>query len=486
MRSPSCAACGFTRLAAAALTASALIGSALATGCMVGPNYKRPAVVAPDEFRGAPAETSDAAASIAERQWADVFQDEQLRMLLGIALDHNYDVRVAASRVLQASAAYRVTRADQFPEVDAAAQAQHERGVVFGGQRLPPFTIYQIDGAVSWVPDFWGKYRRATEAARAQILASEWGRRAVLTSLVAQVASGYYTVRALDVQLDIATRTLMSRQESLRLTQVREQGGATSLLDVRQAEQLVHSAQAQIIDLQRTIEQQENAISVLLGRNPGPIERGRSLVEQPNPPELPAGLPSALLERRPDIQEAEQQLVAANAQIGVAKAAYFPEISLTGTGGTASSALSSLFTTGLWSVAGGLVQPIFDAGRRKSQVALERARTEEAALIYQKTILQAFREVSDALVGYRRDREFRAEQELLVKAAADARQLTEVRYRGGASSYLDVLDSETRLFSAELDLVGAQYNELAAFVEIYRALGGGWNESRPATTPTVP
>jgi multidrug efflux system outer membrane protein len=457
-------------LAIAALTAC----GSLATGCIVGPDYKRPVVVTPDAYRGSGVTTSLAQASVAELKWAEVFQDEQLKALLSAAVEQNYDVRIAASRVLQASAQYGITRADQFPEVNAEAQGQHERGLRLGNQSLPPFTIYQVDVGVSWLPDFWGQYRRASEGARAQILASEWGRRAVLTSLVSQVASDYYALQALDLQLEIATRTLTSRQESLELTEVRERGGATSLLDVRQAEQLVHSAQAQIIDLGRLIEQQENAISVLLGRNPGSIERGRSLIDQPRPPEIPAGLPSALMARRPDILQAEQELAAATAQIGVAKAAYFPQISLTGTGGTTSSTLASLFTSGLWSVAGSVVQPVFDAGRRKSRVALERARTEEAVLTYQKTVQQAFREASDALVGYRRTREFRAEQERLVESAADARRLTDIRYRGGASSYLDVLDSDTRLFTAELDLAQAQYNELAAFVEIYRALGGGW------------
>jgi outer membrane protein, multidrug efflux system len=215
---------------------------------------------------------------------------------------------------------------------------------------------------------------------------------------------------------------------------------------------------------------------VLLGRNPGPLERGRSLIDQSHSPELPAGLPSALIERRPDIQQAEQQLVAANAQIGVAKAAYFPEISLTGTGGTVSSALASLFTTGFWSVAGSIVQPVFDAGRRKSHVALERARTEEAVLVYQQTIQRAFREVSDALVGYRHARDFRAEQALLVQAAADARGLADIRYRGGVSSHLEVLDSDTRLNEAELGLAAGHLTELNAYVEVYRALGGGWND----------
>jgi multidrug efflux system outer membrane protein len=468
MRSISIAVSGSRWLATTALVA---VSAGAAAGCMVGPNYKRPPLVTPEEFRGADVM---AAASVAELKWAEVFQDEQLQTLLGVALEQNYDVRVAAARILQALASYRITRADQFPEVDVQAQGQRESGLVFGGTRLPAFSAFQLDAAVSWVPDFWGQYRRASEGARAQILASEWGRRAVVTSLVSQVASGYYTLRALDLQLEIARRTLASRQESLQLTEVRERGGAAPLLDVRQAEQLVHSADAQIVGLLRVIEQRENAINVLLGRNPGPIQRGRSLVDQPHAPALPAGLPSALLERRPDIRQAEQQLAAANAQIGVAKAAYFPQISLTATGGTASSALSSLFASGLWSVAAGVTQPIFNAGRTKSQVTLARAQTEEAILTYQKTVQQAFREVSDALVGYRRAQEFRAAQERLIRAAEDARRLTDIRYRGGASSYLDVLDSETRLFSAELDLVQAQLDELSEFVEIYRALGGGW------------
>ena len=253
-------------------------------------------------------------------------------------------------------------------------------------------------------------------------------------------------------------------------------GGATSLVDVRQAEQLVFGARGEIVDLQRLIEQQENFLSTLIGQNPGAIARGRALTDQPHAPDLPAGLPSALLARRPDIQEAEQQIIAANAQIGVAKAAYFPQITLTGSGGVASTALSALFTGagGAWTAAASAVQPVFTAGRTRSQVALADARREEAILAYQQTIQQAFREVSDALVGYRRTRELRETQELLVRAAQDARRLADLRYQGGASSYLEVLDSDTRLFTAELGLVRSQLGELAAFVEIYRALGGGW------------
>jgi multidrug efflux system outer membrane protein len=292
------------------------------------------------------------------------------------------------------------------------------------------------------------------------------------------MASAYFDLRALDSQLDISKRTLASRQESLRLTQVRESGGATSLVDVRQAEQLVYTATGEIATLERQIAQQENFISVLLGNNPSPVARGRALTDQPHATDVPAGLPSSLLERRPDIQRAEQQLVAANANIGVAKAAYFPQITLTGTGGFASTALNTLFTgtSAIWSATAALAQPVFTAGRTRSQVALAEARQQELLLTYQQTIKQSFREVSDSLIGYRKIREFRAQEELLLTSAQDARRLAQLRYEGGATSYLEVLDADTRLFAAELGLAQAQANELAAFVEIYRALGGGWQQ----------
>jgi multidrug efflux system outer membrane protein len=298
----------------------------------------------------------------------------------------------------------------------------------------------------------------------------------VIASVVSAVASGYFELRSLDLELEIATRTLATREESLRLTQVREQGGATSLVDVRQAEQLVFGARATIADLRGAIEQQENFLSILSGRNPGAIERGRALVEQPHGPEVPAGLPSDLLARRPDIQQAEQQIIAANAGIGIARSNYFPQIALTGSGGIASSALSALFSgpAAAWTAAASATQPIFNAGRTRSQVALAEAEREEATLEYQQTIQRAFREVSDALVDYRSAREIRGVQEQLVAAAQDARRLADLRYQGGAASYLEVLDSDTRLFSAELGLARARLRELTAFVQIYRALGGGW------------
>jgi multidrug efflux system outer membrane protein len=455
--------------------------AAAAAGCTVGPDYKRPIVTVPDAYRGAtPSEPAAAdAVSIGDQAWWDVFQDDQLRALIRIALQQNLDLRIAATRILQAQAQLGITRADQFPTVDGGASASRSRAA----RSTVPFprdpyqsSDFQLTATAAWEIDFWGKYRRATEAARASLLASEWGQRAVATSLVSQIASAYFELRAFDLQLEIATRTLASRRESLRLTEVAANGGATSLVDVRQAEQLVFNAAATIADLERQISQQENYISVLLGRNPSDIPRGASLEQQTHLPEVPVGLPSALLERRPDIQQAEQLLVAANANIGVAKAAYFPQISLTGNGGVQSAALSDLFTkpAGLWFIGAGLTQPIFNAGRTRSRVALSKAQEEEAALAYQQAIQQSLREVSDALVGYRKGRDFREQQLLLNRAATDARRLADIRYRGGATSYLEVLDSDTRMFSAEIGVTQAELSELLSLVQVYRALGGGW------------
>jgi multidrug efflux system outer membrane protein len=443
--------------------------------CTVGPNYKRPPVTAPEVFRSQlPIAGAARDVSLADERWSTVFDDEVLRRLITTALAENFDLQIAASRILQAEAQLGISKADQLPTINGQASGQGGYGSIVNGQKLPLVGIAQLGGSLSWELDFWGKYRRATEAARAQIAASEWGRRAIVTSLVSEVASAYFVLRSLDSQLDISRRTLTSREESLRLTQVRERGGATSLVDVRQAEQLVFAARGQIVDLQRLIEQQENGVSVLLGRNPGAVERGRALTDQSHAPDVPEGLPSALLDRRPDIQQAEQIIVAANARIGVAQAAYFPQIALTGSGGVASTALSALFSAGTWAAGASAVQPIFNAGRTRSQVALAEARRQEAELAYRQTIQRAFREVSDAIVGYRRLREFRETQEDLLRAAQDARRLADLRYQGGATSYLEVLDSDTRLFAAELGLVQAQLSELSEFVEIYRSLGGGW------------
>jgi len=458
--------------------------AALSSGCMVGPDYQRPVLTPPAAIRGA--ETAPAGPSPADAAWNDVFQDDQLRALIRTALADNADVRIAASRVLQAQAVLGVTRADAYPAVDGTAQAGGGRIAATDSAAARTVAALGVGVSARWEIDFWGRYRRATEAARAQLLASEWGRRAVASSVVSAVAQAYYGLRSLDLQLAIARRTLTSRQESLALTQVRERGGVTSLVDVREAEQLVYGAGATIVELERRIAQQENLISILTGGFPSPVTRGLELVAQPLPPAVPADLPSALLARRPDIQQAEQALIAANAQIGVARAAYFPSISLTGSGGLQSTALRTLISTGagVWTAAAGVVQPIVTAGRTRSQVALAQARAGEATIVYADTIRQAFREASDALVGHAKARELRGQVEKLATAAQDARRLADIRYRGGAASYLEVLDAETRLFTAELRLAEAHEGELVSFVEIYRALGAGWQQDgRPGAAP---
>jgi len=493
--------------------AALLIVMIFMSGCTLGPNYRRPAVEVPGTYRGAsspeasqpqeaapqqapqlggnaslqgsqpadnlPQETSQPAEqSFGDQEWWEVFQDPQLQGLIRTALKQNYDVRIAAARILEARAQLGITRADQLPAINAGGSAVNERYPRTKILPQAPFeTNYtEVSASFNWELDFWGKYRRATEAARANLLATEWARRAVLNALVSNVAASYFQLRAYDLQLEISRRTLATRQESLQLTRALSDGGAGTMLDVRQAEELVSVAAETIPDLERRIQQQENFISTLLGNNPGPIARGIKLTEQPHLPQVPAGIPSRLLERRPDIREAEAELIAANARIGVAKAAYFPQITLTAVSGLLSSALTNLFTgpAGFWAFGGSLVQPVFAGGRIKSGVKLSEARKEELVLNYQQTIQQAFRGVSDALVGYRKNREFRQHQEQLVDSAQDAARLSEVRYRGGATNYLEVLTNETNSFNAELGLAQAQLNELVSLVELYRNLGGGW------------
>jgi multidrug efflux system outer membrane protein len=457
-----------------------LVISGFACGCAVGPNYKRPAVGVPPTYRGlTPEEAAKSdAKSLAEEKWWEVFQDEQLRALVKTALQQNYDVRIAATRILQAQARLGITRADQFPTIAGGVAAQNLRNPQTRFLGAFETSATQVSGNLAWDLDFWGKYRRATEAARADLAASEWARREVITALVANLAGAYFELRALDLQLEISQRTLVSRQDSLRLTRLLADGGSTSMLDVRQAEQLVFTAASEVPSLEQQIEQEENFISILLGNNPAPVPRGRKLTEQEHPPVVPAGLPSSLLERRPDVRQAEEQFISANAQIGVVRAAYFPQISLTATAGYQSSALTSLFTgpAGLWAFGGTLTQPIFTAGKLRSNVRLTEARQQEFLLGYEQTIQGAFRDVSDSLVAYRKTQEFRQQQELLVASAEDASRLSHMRYSGGVASYLEVLTNETNYFSAELGLVQAQLNERLTLVQLYRSLGGGWEQ----------
>jgi outer membrane protein, multidrug efflux system len=461
--------------------------------CSVGPNYKRPAVSVPASYRSAtPSQTptvttaptasgpaasgSSAPTSFGDEKWWEVFEDKELQELIRTALKNNYDLRIAATRVLQAQAQLGITRANQFPSLGVGGNVTSVRNPTVGPIPSYEVTQGQVSASAAWNLDFWGQYRRATESARATLLAGEWAQKEVMATLVANVASGYFNLRQLDLELEISNRTLGSRQDSLQLTKTLEEHGMNTLLDVRQSEQLVYTAAAEVPDLERQIAQQENALSILLGNNPGDIPRGLKLTEEPHAPEVPIGLPSALLERRPDIREAEENLVAANAQIGVARAAYFPQIALTANAGYESSALVNLFSgpAGVWTLAGTLTQPIFEGGRLKSGVRLAEAQRDQLVLTYQQTIQGAFRDVSDALIAYRKYREFRIEQEHLVESAQDASRLSELRFKAGTTDYLEVLTNETNSFSAELALAQAQGNELNAMVQLYQALGGGW------------
>jgi multidrug efflux system outer membrane protein len=417
-------------------------------------------------------------------KWFEVFKDEKLQELVRTALVQNYDIRDAVARVDAASAQLGVTRSNQYPNVGASADISTIRFSRNGQTPLPAsfvpsqnrtFGSATLD-LLSFEVDIWGRLRRATEAARANLLSAEENRKAVMTTLVSEVASNYFSLRELDYQLDISRRTLATRQDSLRLIQNRQAGGVATLLDLRQGEQLVYTASETIPTLQQQIEQTENQISLLLGKNPGEILRGKSLTEQDMPPDVPAGLPSALLERRPDIRAAEQNLIAANAEIGVAKAAYFPQISLSGSLGGQGTQLASLFSgpSSIWNFTPQVTQPIFTAGRLKSQVKLSEAQREIALIQYEKTIQTAFTEVSDALIAHQRVRESRVQQELLVAALQDRTRLAYVRYTGGVDTLLNALDSDRDLFQAELTLSQIRLNELDSVVQLYKALGGGW------------
>ena len=451
----------------------------LLSGCAVGPNYKRPTVSVPTDYRDSTPSPTAPGSSLGNENWWGVYQDPVLADLIHTALQQNYDVRIAAARVLEAQAQLGITRANQFPSASVGADIFSQQNGKTSNQ-FPPYQVNagQLNLSVIWNLDFWGKYRRQTEAARAQMLASEWGQRAVISSLVANVATAYFQLRALDSEIEISKRTLGSRQQSLQLTKVLETHGSASDLDVSQSEQLVYTASESIPDLERQIRQQENLLSILLGDNPGSISRGQALTEQPVPEAVPAGLPSELLERRPDVRQAEEIIVAANAQIGVAKASFFPSISLTGAGGLESNALNRFINapSQTWFGALSVAQPVFQAGALRSGLRLSRAQYQEAVLAYQQTVQNSLEQVSNALIAYQKDRDFRGQQELLTQAAQRSDQLSLVLYQHGGASYLQVLTNETNYFSAELNLVQAQLNERLALVQLYQALGGGWQQ----------
>jgi NodT family efflux transporter outer membrane factor (OMF) lipoprotein len=458
--------------------------TAVLAGCTVGPNYKRPQVPVPPNFRAPVPLPAPPPGSLADLKWFEVFHDDKLQELIRVALVKNYDLLDAVARVQQARANLGIVHSNQLPQVDGSGSLEFTRLSRDGQFPLPASFVTTQNrnwgqaslNLVSFEVDLWGRLRRATEAARANLLNADENRKAVVSTLVSEVASNYFQLRELDYELEISQSTLESRRASLQLVSDRKGGGVATRLDLRQAEQLVSTAAETVPTLQQQIEQTENRIALLLGRNPESIPRGRSLIEQEVPPEVPSGLPSALLDRRPDIRAGEQALVAANANIGVAKAAYFPQISLSGLLGGQSTRLANLFSgpNGAWSFVPQVTQPIFAGGRLKSTVRLAEAERDSAQIAYQRSIQTAFREVSDALIAHQRTHESRIEQERLVTALLDRKDLAYLRYRGGVDTQLNALDADRDLFQAELTLAEIRYAELLSVVDLYKALGGGW------------
>ncbi len=454
----------------------------LLSSCAIGPNYQRPQVSTPPQFRGSAPDADAAAKSIADSAAFDLFKDPVLTALLRTALSQNNDMKIAAERVLEERAQYGITRSAIFPSLDATGQFTTERSSSVGSFTFIPrglnlsATYTQAGATLSWEADIWGRLRRLTETARAQYLASEEARHAVTAMVVADVATNYLNLLELDKELEIARSTRAVAERGLSLTDLRHQRGAATGLDVRQAQELLYTATAQIAATERQIGETENAISLLLGQNPGDVHRDAKLEAIPETASIPAGLPSALLERRPDIREAEDSLIAANAQIGAAKALWFPQITLTGILDGQSRALSGLFTgpARQWSIAPAADLSIFNAGRIRSNVHLAEATQREMVANYRKSIENAFREVSDALIDHDRNLQQRKQQELFVEALQGADRLSTLRYQGGLDSYLQVLDAERNLFQGELALTRLRRDELVSVVQLYRALGGGW------------
>jgi multidrug efflux system outer membrane protein len=446
-------------------------------GCKLGPNYNRPALDVPGQYRGtAPVlPQQPGGVPFGEMKWPTVYQDEALQALLKEALTNNYDIRIAASSIMQAQASLGITRANQFPTVGGVASIQNEQSppLITGAPWVDTLGLQ-----MNYIVDFWGQYRRATEAARANLLATQYAQNVVRISLISSIASTYFALRQYDSQLEVSEQTVTADKEILRLNTINFKGGEYSLSDVDQALLLVQQAEAEVISLNQLIPQTENALSILVGRNPGPIMRGLNLVEQPHSPDVPIGLPSELLERRPDVRQSEEALVAANANVGVAKANFFPQISLTGSFGAASTALTS-FLQGpatFWNVGGQLAQPLFQGGRITSGYRLAWAQRDQAELQYKQTVQQAFGDVANSLVGYKQSQQYRmkiAEQTVTYNETA---RLSNVRFKGGYASFLEVLTTEQQYFSSELSLMQAWFLELQNYDQLYQALGGGWEQ----------
>jgi multidrug efflux system outer membrane protein len=462
-----------------------LMTASLLTGCTVGPNYHKPAVKVPTAYHGPNDDGQDQAqaqaASFADLPWWQIFQDNVLQDLIRQCLKQNYDLQTATERITQARASLKVTRSNQYPQVSVTGYGTDERA--FTG--FPFKTKYATyAGDATFQLDLFGQLRRATESARAQLLSTEYAQKTEILTLVSDVASDYFALLSLDLQLQITRDTIKTQEDAVKLTQYRLDHGVATKLDVLQAKQVLDTANSQLPELQRQIGVEEDAISILLGDYPHNVTRGLRLVDQQLPPEVPAGLPSSLLARRPDISQAEQNLISANAQIGVARAAFFPQINFTGTGGGAAgqtSVFTSLLDTniGTWGVAGQITQPIFTAGRLRGNLRYAESQQRQSLIAYKQAIQFAFRDVSDALIGYQKYYEVRKAQENTVQDLSDSVATSLKRYRGGITTYLEVLDNQRSLFSAQLTLAQDRGNEFQSLVQLYKALGGGWRQQQP-------
>lgn len=460
----------------------AVVVALLLTGCVVGPDYERPEIETPDEFR----QRISTGAAITNTPWWQLFGDPQLERLIIIALEESKDLAIASARVEETRARLGFVRADQFPRLDGVADAS--RGNTLS-QFLPGAGIqnnFVLAAELSFEVDLFGRLRRSTEAAQAELLSSEDARNTVLISLIADVAATYFLLRDVDERRDVAERTLEARRDSTGIIRERFSKGITPKLDVNQAEIEEADAAVQLASLEREVIQVENLLNVLLGRNPGPITRGESLEDESLPPQVPAGLPSELLERRPDIRAAEQSLAAQTARIGVAEALRFPSLSLTASAGYASTELSSLTDSNLqlWNLGANFFAPLFNAGQNKRRVEVEVARTTQLLNQYELAVLKAFQEVENALAAVRTLRDERAARDMQIRAARSAAFLSRARYNGGVTSYLEVLESERSLFRTELSYSIVRRSQLVAVVDLYKALGGGWSpESEPEPEP---
>ncbi|HET7833246.1 MAG TPA: efflux transporter outer membrane subunit [Gallionella sp.] len=461
-----------------------VFGAVVLTACSVGPEYKRPALEVPDNYRFQ--QEAPAAQSVADLGWWELYQDKQLQQLLQAALEHNRDIKIAAARIGEARALVGVSRMSQLPQVDVSVGDTRQRNL----QQAQRYSTYEIATGViqaSFEIDLWHRLASLNEAAQANLLATEYAREAVKVALVSDVATAYFNLLALDQQLRVTLRTIGNSEQFLSLTQARFRQGTASSLDVNRAEASLAAVRANQSDIARQIAQTENQLQILLGNNPDAVTRGKQDEQSmPVPPEVPAGLPSSLIERRPDLRQAEAGLMAATANVRAAKAALFPTISLTGSYGSQSLALSSLFSgpTKVWSYGLNVLQMIINSERNRDQVEASRMRAEQAVLQYQSAVAQAFREVSDALVAWQRYGEFRALQEQQVKALQEANSHVLRRYEVGYSSYFEVIDASNSLYAAELQQAQANRNSLVALVQLYKALGGGWANKPEANKNT--